>query len=199
MQSRIPRQQDSDHGWTRPEPAAGLSDELASVVAGARRRAVRDGDRQIDTAHLLHSLLESDPEVYPVFGNGPQMARLLGYLVQRSIGYGLRWQGTVEDSGALPVVTAGAQGWSPTAAHAMEVARARAAGRGGKPARGVDLLAAVVEDCASRAVEVLRRAGVDVPELLGRIEAGFAAEAAGPETGFEGGFGDPWNGGGERF
>ena len=86
----------------RVDNDARLSDELASVVAGARRRAVRDGDRQIDTAHLLHSLLESDPEVRAVFGEGPQIARLLGYLVQRSIGYGLRWQSTVEDSGAYP-------------------------------------------------------------------------------------------------
>jgi len=191
---RIPRQQDSDRGWTRPELPAGLSDGLTAVVAGARRRAVRDGDRQIDTAHLLHGLLEADPEVYTVFGDGPQMARLLGYLVQRSIGYGLRWQGTVEDSGALPVVTAEAEGWSPTAAHALEVARARARRRGAEPARGVDLLAAVAADDASRAVEVLRRAGVDVPELLGRIESGFGAGGGGA---FEGGVAEPWGEGRE--
>lgn len=95
---------------------ARLTVELASVVSGARRRAHRDGDQQIDTAHLLHSLVESDPEVREAFDSGPQVARVLGYLVQRSIGYGLRWQGTVEDSGAVPVVTE--QGpavvsWSP--------------------------------------------------------------------------------------
>lgn len=82
------------------------------MVSGARRRALRDGDRVIDTAHLLHSLLECDPEVRAVFESGPQLARLLAYLVQRSIGYGLRWQGGVEDSGAVPVVTQ-AEGFSP--------------------------------------------------------------------------------------
>ncbi len=77
------------------------------MIAGARRRAVRGGDGQLDTAHLLHSLLESDPAVRAVFGDGARVARLLGLLVQRSIGYGLRWQGTVEDSGAVPVVRDG--------------------------------------------------------------------------------------------
>lgn len=82
--------------------AAGLGAELAVVVAGARRRAVRDGDRQTDTAHLLHALLENDPEVRAAVGEPRRLVRLLGYLVQRSIGYGLRWQSSVENSGALP-------------------------------------------------------------------------------------------------
>lgn len=47
----------------RAELDARLTVELAAVVTGARRRALRDGDRQIDTAHLLHSLIESDPAV----------------------------------------------------------------------------------------------------------------------------------------
>lgn len=145
-----------------------LSEELAAVVTGARRRAVRDGDRQIDTAHLLHSLLERDPEVYAVVGEGPQIARLLGYLVQRSIGYGLRWQGTVEDSGAVPVVLDG-QGFSPLAAGAMEYARECAALRGGAPAGGIDLLAAIVVDPGARAVEVLTNAGIDADALRARI------------------------------
>lgn len=151
------------HGDGHPhvEHVAGLTDELAAVVTGARRRAQRDGDRQIDTAHLLHALLESDPEVRAVLDDGPQVARLLGYLVQRSIGYGLRWQGTVEDSGALPAVT-GTPGWSPVAAGAMEDASARAGRRGEAYAQGIDLLAAFVEAPDARAVEVLRRAGVDV-------------------------------------
>ncbi|MFD0392878.1 peptidase [Streptomyces nogalater] len=76
------------------------------MVAGARRRAVRDGDRQTDTAHLLHALLEHDPQARAAVGEPRRLARLLGYLVQRSIGYGLRWQTGVEDSGALPVVAA---------------------------------------------------------------------------------------------
>ncbi|MFJ4276313.1 Clp protease N-terminal domain-containing protein [Streptomyces massasporeus] len=168
MQPRIPRQSAHEHGIQRVDNDARLSDELASVVGGARRRAVRDGDRQIDTAHLLHSLLESDPETRAVFGEGPQIARLLGYLVQRSIGYGLRWQSGVEDSGAVPVVT-GTAGFSPLAAACMEHACDRAAGRGG-PARGTDLLAAIVVDPQARAVEVLERAGIDPHEVIARLD-----------------------------
>ncbi|MGX1638498.1 peptidase, partial [Streptomyces albidoflavus] len=62
-------------------------------------------------------------------------------LVQRSIGYGLRWQSAVEDSGAVPVVP-GAAGFSPLAAAAMEDAGERAARRGRDRAGGLDLLAA---------------------------------------------------------
>ncbi|MFJ7338612.1 Clp protease N-terminal domain-containing protein [Streptomyces sp. NPDC101110] len=167
MQPRIPGQSPHEHGIQRVDNDARLSDELASVVGGARRRAVRDGDRQIDTAHLLHSLLESDPEARAVFAEGPQIARLLGYLVQRSIGYGLRWQSRVEDSGAVPVV-AEAAGFSPLAGACMEDACERAAGRGG-PARGTDLLAAIVVDPQARAVEVLQRAGIDPREVLARL------------------------------
>ncbi|MFM9371160.1 Clp protease N-terminal domain-containing protein [Streptomyces sp. Da 82-17] len=141
-----------------------LSDELTSVVAAARRRALRDGDRHIDTAHLLHSLLETDPAVRALFDDG-QVARLLGYLVQRSIGYGLQWQGTVEDSGAVPVVR-DAAGWSPAAATAMEAALARADRRGGDRVGGVDLLVALARDPECRAVEVLGRAGVDPRTLV---------------------------------
>ncbi|MYS95208.1 MULTISPECIES: Clp protease N-terminal domain-containing protein [Streptomyces] len=168
MQPRIPRQSALEHGIHRAESDARFSDELASVITGARRRAVRDADRQIDTAHLLHSLLESDSEARAVCGDGPQIARLLGYLVQRSIGYGLRWQSGVEDSGAVPVVT-GTAGYSPLAAASMEYACERAARHGG-PARGVDLLAAIVVDSQARAVEVLRRAGIDPHEVLARID-----------------------------
>lgn len=157
-------------GPTSEDPVAGrLSDELAAVVAGARRRAVRDGDRQIDTAHLLHSLLESDPDVRAAFPEGGQVARLLGYLVQRSIGYGLRWQGSVEDSGAVPLVPS-APGWSPVAAAAMEAGAERAAARGDERARGVDVLAALAADMECRAVEVLGRAGVDVEGLRRRLD-----------------------------
>ncbi|MEU5518792.1 MULTISPECIES: Clp protease N-terminal domain-containing protein [Streptomyces] len=145
-----------------------LTDELASMVVAARRRAVRDGDRQIDTAHLLHALLESDPEVRAAIGDRRKVARLLGYLVQRSIGYGLRWQSSVEDSGAVPALR-GPGGLSPAAAEAMAAARRRARrGRRGA-ARGMDVLAAVTGDPGSRAVEVLRRAGVEPAVLLGRI------------------------------
>ncbi|MFD8234101.1 Clp protease N-terminal domain-containing protein [Streptomyces sp. NPDC059696] len=167
MQPRIPRQSAREHGVQRVDNDARLSAELASVVGGARRRAVRDGDRQIDTAHLLHSLLDSDPEARAVFAEGPQIARLLGYLVQRSIGYGLRWQSRVEDSGAVPVVTEAA-GFSPLAAACMDQACERAARRGG-PARGTDLLAVIVADPRARAVEVLERAGIDPRQVLDRL------------------------------
>lgn len=90
--------------------AAGLDAELAAVVTGARRRAVRDRDRQTDTAHLLHALLEHDPGARAAVGEPRRLARLLGYLVQRSIGYGLRWQRSVEDSAALSAVPAPAGG-----------------------------------------------------------------------------------------
>ncbi|MCG7209317.1 Clp protease N-terminal domain-containing protein [Streptomyces arenae] len=179
MQPRIPRQPAQDQGGIHADDDAGLGAELAAVVAGARRRAVRDGDRQVDTAHLLHSLIEYDPEVRDLVGDAPQLARLLGYLVQRSIGYGLRWQSGVEDSGALPSVgpgegrrdgrTEGA--WSPVATAAVEYARSRARRRGGTRAQGVDLLAGLVVDPESRAVQVLERAGVAARDLAARIDA----------------------------
>nr|WP_078945839.1 Clp protease N-terminal domain-containing protein [Streptomyces exfoliatus] len=149
-----------------------------TVLAGARRRALRDGDRQIDTAHLLHSLIESDPEAGAAFEGGHQLARVLGYLAQRSIGYGLRWQRSVEESGAgrpLPAVhgapprDAKGSGWSPAASAALEEAFRRAAERGDAQVRGVDLLAVITAAPESRAVEVLRRAGVDPAALADRI------------------------------
>ncbi|MEU4039174.1 Clp protease N-terminal domain-containing protein [Streptomyces collinus] len=179
MQHRVTRQPAGEQGGPHPDDDAGLSAELVAVVAGARRRAVRDGDRQVDTAHLLHSLLEHDPEVRSAVGDTPQLARLFGYLVQRSIGYGLRWQGTVEDSGAIAVgpdpALYGAESreagaWSPAAAAAMEAARRRARRRTGAPAGGSDLLAALVVDPGSRAVEVLERAGIPARELRARLD-----------------------------
>ncbi|WP_405917667.1 Clp protease N-terminal domain-containing protein [Streptomyces sp. NBC_00728] len=181
VSSRIPQQSAAASGPNRPGIDAGLSAELAPVVSGARRRALRDGDRQIDTAHLLHSLLESAPEVRAVFDGGPQIARLLGYLVQRSIGYGLRWQSAGADTGAAPVAAGGS--WSPVAAAAMEKAYERAVLRGDERARGLDLLAALVADPRSRAVEVLARAGVELSPLLERIESGCADRASGGDTG----------------
>jgi len=171
VRPRIPRQQTGEQAvGARRDNDARLSAELAAVVSGARRRAVRDGDRQIDTAHMLHSLIDHDPEVRAVFDDGPEIARLLGYLVQRSIGYGLRWQGSVEDSGAVPVVTE-TEGFSPLAAGSMEYACERAAARGPEPARGIDLLAAITIAPEARAVEVLTRAGVEPTAVLARIES----------------------------
>ncbi|GAA0959865.1 Clp protease N-terminal domain-containing protein [Streptomyces indonesiensis] len=149
-----------------------MSDVVAAVIAGARRRAVRDGDARIDTAHLLHGLLESDPDVRDAFpGGAPQVIRLLGYLVQRAIGYGLRWSGSVEDSGAARSAGSGMAGWSPAAAAALDAAVRRAASRGAPRADGLDLLAALVQDRECRAMEVLRRAGVAVAPLVTALEA----------------------------
>ncbi|MFQ6855451.1 Clp protease N-terminal domain-containing protein [Streptomyces sp. 35M1] len=171
---RIPEQPAPNH----PGPDARFTDEQAAVLTGARRRALRDGDRQIDTAHLLHSLIETDPDVREAFDGGPQLARVLGYLVQRSIGYGLRWQGSVEDSGAVPVVRdPAADGWSPSVLAAMDDALYRAASRGEDRARGLDLLAALAADAESRAVEVLTRGGVDARWLADRATV-LAAEGA---------------------
>ncbi len=148
-----------------------MSDVVAAVIAGARRRAVRDGDAQIDTAHLLHGLLESDPDVRDAFpGGSPQVIRLLGYLVQRAIGYGLRWSGAVEGSGAAPAAGSGLAGWSPAAAAALDTAVRRAASRGASRVEGLDLLAAFVRDRECRAMEVLRRAGVAVAPLVTALE-----------------------------
>jgi hypothetical protein len=109
---------------------------------------------------------------------------VLGYLVQRSIGYGLRWQGTVEESGALPphgfVPKDGAGGWSPAAATALDRALARALCRGARAASGVDLLAALAGDPSCRAVEVLAHAGVDAGELSGRLVPGPQHGDSGP-------------------
>ncbi|MER7909603.1 Clp protease N-terminal domain-containing protein [Streptomyces sp. NPDC096068] len=183
----------------RAELAPFLTPSLAAVVSGARRRALRDGDRQIDTAHLLHSLVESDPEAAAAFEGREQLARVLGYLVQRSIGYGLRWQRSVEDSTArrlLPATrgtdlrNARTPGWSPAATAALEGALRRAAGRGEQRARGVDLLAVVAADPESRAVEVLRRAGVDPAALAARADLAAAPckalDRAGDPTRHEG-------------
>lgn len=167
VRPRIPRQSAVDHGPNHAEIEGRLTGELASVVAAARRRALRDGDRQIDTAHLLHTLLEFDHEARAVF-DGPQVARLLGYLVQRSIGYGLRWQIGVEDAGAVPGAP-GTPGWSPVAARAMTQAYERAVRRGERLAHGVDLLAVLVGAAGSRAVEVLGNVGVDVGVVARRI------------------------------
>ncbi|MFG2352909.1 Clp protease N-terminal domain-containing protein [Streptomyces sp. NPDC048521] len=201
MQPRTARRAARDEATAHMDDDAGLGAEPAAVVAGARRRAVRDGDRQVDTAHLLHSLLEHDPEVRAAVGDPARLARLLGYLVQRSIGYGLRWQGSVEHSGVIPVVPVAPQAapavrtapaaqvtaalpaarggearggadWSPVAAAALAEARGRARRRGESRVTGTDLLAALLTDPQSRAVEVLERAGIPARDLPARIEAG---------------------------
>jgi hypothetical protein len=102
------------------------------------------------------------------------LVRVLGYLVQRSIGYGMRWHGSVEGPGPEPgpgaetVSAPGAagSGWSPSAAAAISGAAARARDRGVAQPNGTDLLAALASDPQSRAAEVLRRTGTDPRRLL---------------------------------
>ncbi len=96
VRSRIPRQQAQ---WPQAQAArgadddAGLGAELAEVVAGARRRVVRGGDRHIDTAHLLHSLLESDPEVRAAFGEGQRWRGCSGIWCSGASGTGCGGRG----------------------------------------------------------------------------------------------------------
>lgn len=180
MRSPTPRvPEPTDPALPGADIHARLTVELVSAVSAARRRAHRDGDAQIDTAHLLHSLLETDPEVRDAFSGGPQVARVLGYLVQRSIGYGLRWHGTVEDSGAVPALPVlrdrPVTGWSPPAVAAMRSAVRRSVRRGEQRTRGLDLLAALVADRSCRAVDVLERAGVDALLLSSRLSVCLSA------------------------
>jgi hypothetical protein len=146
---------------------------VTAVLAAARRRAVRDAERQVDTAHLLHALLECDPaareELERATGDGRQLrtARVLAYLAQRSIGYGLRWRNVVEgpaDRAPAP----GAVGLSPSAVLALSGADAVAAAAGRTRPAGPDLLAALAADPACRAAEVLRAAGADPARLAPR-------------------------------
>ncbi|SCK52334.1 Clp amino terminal domain-containing protein, pathogenicity island component [Streptomyces sp. WMMB 714] len=151
-----------------------FSEQLAVVVAGARRRAARSGDGDLDTAHLLHSLLESDPAVRALLGGeGTRTAKVLGYLAQRSIGYGVRWRDAVEDapsSGAGEAAAPAAPpGWSPRAAQALRVAQERAVSRGAADVEGVDLFAGLLADEGCRAVEVLRASGAGADGLPGAL------------------------------
>jgi hypothetical protein len=152
-----------------------FSEELAAVAVTARRRAERCGDEVVDTAYLLHSLLEWDPAVRAFLGgDSPRTAKLLGYLAQRSIGYGQRWRNSMEESaaarsgesagkakellGALPR-------WSPAAVSGMGMALERAEARGAPRVEGVDLLAGLVADRSCRAAEVLGNSGFDAAAL----------------------------------
>lgn len=191
MRREIPPEaeaRDEHGGRVRRHQDARLGTELLAVVAGARRRASRDADPQIDTAHLLHSLLEGDPRsrealaqaVNGTAGTGQdgRTARVLAYLAQRTIGYGMRWRGAVEES-AAPGAGAGTEPsrLSPAATAALSEATARAAGRGAHVAEGPDLLRALAADAGCRAAQVLRAAGVDPRRLVVTQMAGPIARS----------------------
>ncbi|MFE3517782.1 Clp protease N-terminal domain-containing protein [Streptomyces sp. NPDC059166] len=163
---------------SRPSAGEDLSAAMSAVTAAARRRAVRDDDRMVDTAHLLHSLLEADPEAREVFGEGDRIVRVLGYLVQRSIGYGLRWRRTQEGAGRAAAPGSVGEGWSPAAGAAMDRAARAARLRGDAYANGLDLLAALAADPDCRAVEVLERAGVAAHSLAVRAAGRAGARSA---------------------
>jgi hypothetical protein len=117
-------------------PEDALSRPLSAVLATARRRAARGGDRTADTAHLLHGLLESDPAVRESLGGGwPLTAKLLGYLAQRCIGYGQRWRHTVEQArGPYAAVGAPEAPHGPGGSSADGPANARMSSAGSSPA-----------------------------------------------------------------
>ncbi len=172
--------QDGPGGPAHRYPEAWPAAELRAVVASARRRASRDADPQVDTAHLLHALLESDPgsrEELSRAGDG-RTARVLAYLAQRAIGYGMRWHGVVEESGTRPA-GAGAEPTrlSPAATAALREAVVRAANRGAPAAEGPDLLRALAADAGCRAAQVLRAAGVDPRRLAVARASGAVARS----------------------
>ncbi len=150
--------------------------ELRAVLAAARRRASRDAEASVDTAHLLHSLLEYDPACRARLtradcgtagaGRPHRAVRVLGYLAQRAIGYGMRWRGVVEESARRAAVPGpGPDRLSPAAAVAWADAVVRSAARGATAVEGSDLLAALAADPGCRAGQVLWAAGVDPRRL----------------------------------
>jgi hypothetical protein len=140
---------------------------LEPVTARARRRAVRTGDTEIDTGQLLHALLESDERALRLVAPQPtQATRLMGYLAQRTIGFGRDW---------LPGEGAGVRsvppGWSRSAAAALGRAELAALIRDGGEPEALDLLAELVGDVECRAAEVLLGAGVDLEGAAARVHA----------------------------
>lgn len=148
---------------------------LGRIAARARRRAVRAGDAETDSGHLLHALLEADDRALVLVAPLPtQSTRLMGYLAQRSIGFGLDWRpgegATARPHRPVP------PGWSRSAATALERAELSALsamirGRGNGDPDALDLLAALLVDEESRAVEMLRGAGIGSAEALSRVQA----------------------------
>ncbi|MFC1444224.1 Clp protease N-terminal domain-containing protein [Streptacidiphilus sp. N1-10] len=147
---------------------------LAPVMARARRRAVRAGDAEIDSGHLLHALLESDEQVLGLAAPQPtQATRLMGYLAQRSIGFGRDWQqgeGESADEGTgIPRQRLALQpGLSDAAEAAVGRARVAALVRDAGEADPLDLLAELASDPGSRAAKMLKGAGADPSEVAVR-------------------------------
>ncbi|MEZ0092924.1 Clp protease N-terminal domain-containing protein [Streptacidiphilus sp. EB129] len=134
---------------------------LGAVVTRARRRAVRAGDAEIDTGHLLHALLESDDRVLGLAAPLPaQATRLMGYLAQRSIGFGRHW-GSGEGENALGAVLPSLPGWSRSAAAALARVGPSARIRTGGHPEALDLLGELAADPSCRAAAILQGAGVD--------------------------------------
>ncbi|WP_063774170.1 Clp protease N-terminal domain-containing protein [Streptacidiphilus rugosus] len=145
---------------------------LASVAARARRRALRAGDPEVDTGHLLHALLESDDSALGVAAPLPvQATRLMGYLVQRSIGFGRLWrmgEGVADRESERSAGLA----WSASAARALE-----RAGHGGV-GTVLDLLGELAAIADSRAAEILRGAAIDPGAVVQRCRAQAAERAS---------------------
>jgi hypothetical protein len=142
---------------------------LEPVATRARRRAVRAGDAEVDTGHLLHALLESDERALGLVAQLPtQTTRLMGYLAQRSIGFGRDWR-PGEGAGISPADLSAPPGWSRSAAAALGRAELAALLRDGGEPDPLDLLAELVADPASRAAEVLLGAGVDLRTAAERV------------------------------
>jgi ATP-dependent Clp protease ATP-binding subunit ClpA len=127
-----------------------LSPTLARVAARARRRALRAGDRTADTGHLLHALLESEESALAALAPLPaQRTRLLGYLAQRSIGFGRGWHGSAEEEQQALLAL------ERTALRALLRRQADPA------AEALDLLGELAARKGSRAAQILRGAGVE--------------------------------------
>ncbi len=181
---------------TEPAERLGQAGSLEPVTARARRRAVRAGDAEIDTGHLLHALLEADERALGLVARLPtQATRLMGYLAQRSIGFGRDWQ-PGEGAGEPRARLSAPSGWSRSAASALARAELAALIRDGGEPDPLDLLAELVADPESRAAEVLLGAGIDLPGATARVRAAVAAreqdgreqdgDEAGDEPGEEG-------------
>ncbi|MBC3841684.1 peptidase [Streptacidiphilus sp. 4-A2] len=145
------------------------------MAAGARRRALRAGDTEVDTGHLLHALLESDHRALDLTApRAAQSTRLLGYLAQRSIGFGREWR-SGEGAGSHRAQDRDRLRWSRSAGDALEQASRVALARTGREADALDLLAQLAADPSCRAVEILNGAGVDPAAVVARVRAEVVA------------------------